>query len=183
ARLGDPPLAEVALAAPTGKAADRLQASLRAALGGVAEPADADRALLAGPLAASTLHRLLSYSPSGELFLRHERNPLAERLVIVDESSMLDLVLAERLLRSLPASGRLVLLGDAQQLPSVEAGAVFRDLVQAAEGTGRVARLTRSWRMDPNDPAGSAILAFAKTIATGDDAADETAAPRHSGAH
>lgn len=169
ARLGEPALGEVALAAPTGKAADRLQGSLRAALAGVVDPADADRRLLAEPLAASTLHRLLSYSPTGERFLRHERNPLAERLVLVDESSMLDLVIAERLLRSLPAGGRLVLLGDAQQLPSVEAGAVFRDLVQAAEGTCRVARLTRSWRMDPSDPAGSAILAFAKTIATGDD--------------
>jgi len=167
ARLADPPIAEVALAAPTGKAADRLQASLRAALAAVADPAPADLALLAAPLTASTLHRLLSYSPSGEYFRRHERNPLAERLVIVDESSMLDLGLAERLLRSLPAGGRLVLLGDASQLPSVDAGAVFRDLVAAAGGGGRVARLTRSWRMDPRDPAGSAILSLASTIANG----------------
>src|SRR6185503_7944095 len=91
----------------------------------------------------------------------------AERLVIVDESSMLDLTLAERLLRSLPAGGRLVLLGDARQLPSVDAGAVFRDLVAAATGSGRVAVLTRSWRMDPSDAAGSAILAFADAIAAG----------------
>ncbi len=130
-------------------------------------PPTADAALLAAPLAASTLHRLLSYSPSGEYFRRHERNPLAERLVIVDESSMLDLTLAERLLRSLPAAGRLVLLGDARQLPSVEAGAVFRDLVTAARGSGRVAVLTRSWRMDPGDPAGSSILALAESIAAG----------------
>jgi exodeoxyribonuclease V alpha subunit len=167
ARMGDPLVSEVALAAPTGKAADRLQGSLRAALTAVADPAAADAALLAAPLAASTLHRLLSYSPSGEYFRRHERNPLAERLVIVDESSMLDLTLAERLLRSLPAGGRLVLLGDARQLPSVEAGAVFRDLVAAAGGGGRVAVLTRSWRMDARDPAGSSILALAESIAAG----------------
>jgi exodeoxyribonuclease V alpha subunit len=167
ARLGDPPLVEVALAAPTGKAADRLQGSLRAALAAIADPAAADAALLASPLAASTLHRLLSYSPTGEYFRRHERNPLAERLVIVDESSMLDLTLAERLLRSLAPLGRLVLLGDARQLPSVEAGAVFRDLVAAASGSGRVAVLTRSWRMDPRDAAGSAILSLANAIAAG----------------
>ena len=167
ARLADPPLIEIALAAPTGKAADRLQGSVRAALAAIADPGEADAALLASPLVASTLHRLLSYSPTGEYFRRHERNPLAERLVIVDESSMLDLTLAERLLRSLPAGGRLVLLGDARQLPSVEAGAVFRDLVAAASGSGRVAMLKRSWRMDPGDPAGSAILAFADAIAAG----------------
>jgi exodeoxyribonuclease V alpha subunit len=176
ARLGEPALDAIALAAPTGKAADRLQGSLRAALGSVADPAEADRRLLAGSPAASTLHRLLAYSPTGELFLRHERNPLAEQLVLVDESSMLDLALAERLLRSLPAGGRLVLLGDAQQLPSVEAGAVFRDLVQAAAASGRVARLTRSWRMDPGDPAGSAILSFARAIAAGEAAALPAAA-------
>ncbi|HET9766747.1 MAG TPA: AAA family ATPase, partial [Thermoanaerobaculia bacterium] len=167
ARLGEPTVGEIALAAPTGKAADRLQGSLRAALAAVADPAAADAALTAAPLAASTLHRLLSYSPSGEYFRRHERNPLAERLVIVDESSMLDLTLAERLLRSLPAAGRLVLLGDARQLPSVEAGAVFRDLVAAASSSGRVAVLTKSWRMDPRDPAGSSILAIAESIAAG----------------
>lgn len=167
ARLGDPPRVEVALAAPTGKAADRLQGSLRAALAAVADPSEADAELLASPLAASTLHRLLSYSPTGEYFRRHERNPLAERLVIVDESSMLDLTLAERLLRSLAPGGRLVLLGDARQLPSVDAGAVFRDLVAAASGSGRVAVLTRSWRMDPRDTAGSAILSLANAIAAG----------------
>lgn len=167
ARLADPPLTEIALAAPTGKAADRLQGSIRAALAGVGDPAEADCRLVAAAPSAATLHRLLSYSPSGERFLRHERSPLGERLVLVDESSMLDLSLADRLLRSLPAGGRLVLLGDAQQLPSVEAGAVFRDLVQAAAGSGRVARLTRSWRIDESDPAGSAIFTLAARIASG----------------
>jgi exodeoxyribonuclease V alpha subunit len=179
ARLEDPPLTEVALAAPTGKAADRLQGSLRTALASITDPADADRRLLAAPPAATTVHRLLSYSPAGERFLRHERNPLSERLVLVDESSMLDLALAERLVRSLPAEGRLVLLGDARQLPSVEAGAVFRDLVDATSGTGRVARLTHSWRMDPSDAAGSAILAFAGAIASGDLPSALEGATRH----
>jgi exodeoxyribonuclease V alpha subunit len=167
ARLGDPPLAQIALAAPTGKAADRIRASLVAALQAVAEPAPADRALLAALPGAVTLHRLLSYSPAGERFRHHERNPLGERLVIVDESSMIDLQLADHLLRSLPADGRLVLLGDARQLPAVEAGAVLRDLVAAPAAAPRVARLTRSYRMDAGDPAGRRILALAERVASG----------------
>ena len=168
ARLGDPQLSAVALAAPTGKAADRLQGSIAASLAAIADPAPADRDLMAALPPAVTLHRLLSYSPSGERFRHHERNPLAERLVIVDESSMIDLPLFDHLLRSLPAGGSLVLLGDARQLPSVEAGAAFRDLVESPAAASRVSRLTRSWRMDPADPAGSAILALAGRIAMGD---------------
>ena len=179
ARLGDPPLAAVALAAPTGKAADRLQGSIAASLAAIADPSPADRELMAALPPAVTLHRLLSYSPSGERFRHHERNPLSERLVLVDESSMVDLPLADHLLRSLPPGGSLVLLGDARQLPSVEAGAAFRDLVEAPAAAGRVARLTRRWRMDPSDPAGSAILALAGRIAAGDlGALDEVAERR-----
>jgi exodeoxyribonuclease V alpha subunit len=91
---------------------------------------------------------------------------------------MLDLPLADHLLRSLPAEGSLVLLGDAQQLPSVEAGAVFRDLVEAPAAAPRVARLTRSWRMDAADPAGSSILGFAGRVAGG--ALGELDVPRRS---
>ena len=72
--------------------------------------------------------------------------------MIVDESSMLDLALAERLLRSLPAGGRLVLLGDAQPAALGRGRArCSATWSQAAGGSGRVARLTRSWRMDPSD--------------------------------
>jgi exodeoxyribonuclease V alpha subunit len=168
ARLGEPPLSQVALAAPTGKAADRIRASVVAALEAVREPADADLRLQASPPPALTLHRLLSYSPAGERYRHHERNPLAERLVIVDESSMMDLALADHLLRSLPRDGRLVLLGDARQLPSVEAGAVLRELVAAPAARPRVARLRHSWRMDAGDPTGRAILGLAGRVAAGD---------------
>jgi exodeoxyribonuclease V alpha subunit len=167
ARLGEPGLAQVALAAPTGKAADRIRASVLAALRAVGEPASADLALLAAPPQAATLHRLLSYSPAGERFRHHERNPLGERLVLVDESSMMDLALTDHLLRSLPAGGRLVLLGDARQLPSVDAGAVLRDLVDAPGAAPRVARLRHSFRMDSGDPGGRAILRFAQHVAEG----------------
>ena len=75
-----------------------------------------------------TLHRLLGYSRRTGRFMHHENNRLAERVVIVDEGSMIDLALMERLVRSLRDGSRLILLGDAHQLPSVEAGDVLRDL-------------------------------------------------------
>jgi exodeoxyribonuclease V alpha subunit len=169
ARLDASLLGRIALAAPTGRAADRMHGSLRRALERVSDPAGADAALLAALPPAATLHRLLAYSPSGERFRRHQGNPLAEELVVVDESSMLDLDLTDRLLRALPPTGRLVLLGDAAQLPSVEAGALFRDLVAAAAemAPARLARLTHSYRMDPGDPAGASILAVAEAVLAG----------------
>jgi exodeoxyribonuclease V alpha subunit len=112
-----------------------------------------------------TLHRLLGWSPS-RLGFRHRRdNPLAERLVIVDESSMIDVFLMERLASALLPDARLVLLGDAEQLPSVAAGAVFRDLGRA----GRVpaVALTKSHRMDPSRPEGFNILSVAGRVNEG----------------
>lgn len=90
--------------------------------------------------------------------------------MVVDEASMLDLELADRLLEALEADTRLVLLGDADQLPSVEAGAVLRDLVGSL-GPAEIHRLTQSFRMDPRDPAGRAVLMAARALRAGDAAA------------
>ncbi|MFW6050067.1 MAG: ATP-dependent DNA helicase [Myxococcota bacterium] len=162
ARVGDPPLEAVALAAPTGKAADRMRQSVAIALRRLVEPAFADRELLREPPPALTLHRLLGYSPRSGRYRYHERNPIQARFVVVDESSMIDLQLMDRLLRALPEEARLVLLGDARQLPSVEAGAVFRDL--CGVGGERMIELKRSYRMDASDPAGRRILLAAQRI-------------------
>ncbi len=102
----------LALAAPTGKAADRLRSSVAAALASVADPALADLSLELPP--AQTLHRLLGYSPNGR-FRQHEHHRLSARLVIVDEASMIDLGLMDQLARALPPESTLVLLGDADQ--------------------------------------------------------------------
>lgn len=161
ARLGVPPAA-VALAAPTGKAANRLEEAVRAGLAGLATRAPADDALAAALPPAETLHRLLGYAPRAGLYHHHENNRLAARVVIVDESSMIALPLMERLLRALADEATLVLLGDADQLPSVEAGAVFRDLGPLA------VRLAQSHRMDPTRPAGRQILAAAQAVNGGD---------------
>jgi exodeoxyribonuclease V alpha subunit len=169
AQLGLAPEA-IALAAPTGKAAHRMDASLRGQLRGVLEQDALDAELLGRLAPARTLHRLLGYSPTQDRYLHHAQNLLPCGAVLIDEASMVDLFLMERLLRALPVEARLVLLGDAEQLPSVDAGAVFRDLVapaDAAAGDLRVGagvRLTQSYRMNPADPDGRNILAVAQAI-------------------
>jgi exodeoxyribonuclease V alpha subunit len=161
---------EVALAAPTGKAAKRLGDSIRAGREQIKKPApaDLDLAAVAEP---RTLHRLLGFSPTTSTFRYHENNRLAERVLIVDESSMIDLALMERLVRSLRDDSRLILLGDADQLPSVEAGTVLRDLLLADEGLkdrgGRCVRLKQSHRMRADDADGANLLAVAHAFKDG----------------
>ncbi|HWN69051.1 MAG TPA: exodeoxyribonuclease V subunit alpha, partial [Haliangium sp.] len=185
-RLGES-VDALALAAPTGKAAHRMGASIRQALLAVPDRGAMDDELLAGGLEPQTLHRLLGYVPGMDRFRHHENNPLRASTVIVDEASMIDLELMERLLRAVPSETRLVLLGDADQLPSVDAGAVLRDLMlagterssttggpDATSGPGSAGfalRLTHSYRMDPRNPAGRAILGAAGAINRGDTAA------------
>jgi exodeoxyribonuclease V alpha subunit len=161
ARLGVPAGA-VALAAPTGKAANRLEEAIRHGLARLPSPsAPADAELARAAPAAQTLHRLLGWSPRRGSFAHHQNNRLAHQAVIVDESSMIDLALMERLVRSVADDARLVLLGDADQLPSIEAGAVFRDLAPLAH------RLARSHRVDPGAAAGRDLAAFARGVREG----------------
>lgn len=117
----------VALAAPTGKAAQRMQEALTARRD---LPETVRRAL---PEAAVTLHRLLGVLPEsaeqvGRRFRHHAGNPLPYDLIVVDEASMIDLSMATQLLEAVPESARLILLGDKDQLAAVEAGAVFGEL-------------------------------------------------------
>jgi exodeoxyribonuclease V alpha subunit len=175
-RLGVP-VESIALAAPTGKAAKRLEESIRKSLASVQRRDASDEAILAGCPTPKTLHRLLGFSPASGRFRQHENNRLSEQVVIVDECSMIDLFLMDQLVRSVADGARLVLLGDADQLPSVEAGAVFRDLLppdSVSPGDPRrraVVRLTRSYRMDPSDPAGRSILSAARLVNEGQGAA------------
>jgi exodeoxyribonuclease V alpha subunit len=125
---------DVALAAPTGKAAARMREALREALDEGAKPALAlpseARDHLRG-LPAHTLHRLLGIRSDGTC--RHDKsNPLPADLVVIDEVSMVDLALMRRLVEAVREDARLVLLGDRDQLASVEAGSVLADLVDAA---------------------------------------------------
>ncbi len=129
--LAQQPEIRIALAAPTGKAAARMQEAIRAAKDRVALP-DAVRARI--PDEASTIHRLLGARP-GSSRLRHDRSrPLALDALVVDEASMVDLALMAKLVAALPTAARLVVLGDRDQLASVEAGAVLADLCGATPG-------------------------------------------------
>ena len=119
----------IALTAPTGKAAARLQEAVEGAQRGE-QFDDADRGRL-GELTASTLHRLLGWRPDSRTRFRHHRgNKLPHDVVVVDETSMVSLTLMARLVEAVRPDARLILVGDPDQLASVEAGAVLFDLVQ-----------------------------------------------------
>ena len=124
------PMDAVAIAAPTGKAAQRLADAIARALAAPARDIAAAALGLIAPV-PQTLHRLLGWSPTRGRFAHHENDPMPYRVVIVDEASMIDLAMMDRLFRALRDDARLVLFGDADQLPSVEAGTVFRDLCAA----------------------------------------------------
>jgi len=169
ARIGSPPLESMALAAPTGKAADRMRQAIANHLGAISDCGEADRRLAESCPPSSTLHRLLRYSPGQDRFWHNENNPLSEQFVIIDESSMIDLAMMDRLLGALQPGARVVFLGDADQLPSIDTGAVLRDLCHsgAANKKGRVVVLQKSYRAREEDSGGSKILEVAAAINAG----------------
>jgi exodeoxyribonuclease V alpha subunit len=151
----------IALTAPTGKAAARLQEAVQQE---VAKLDVVDRARL-GELQAMTLHRLLGSRPDSASRFRHDRgNRLPHDVIVVDETSMVSLTMMARLLEAVRPHARLVLVGDADQLASVEAGAVLADLVDglSARADVRVAALRTSHRF------GAAIGFLAEAIRVGD---------------
>jgi len=115
----------VGLAAPTGKAAAKLQESIKLAK---KKLNCSDNTKDAIPEEASTIHRLLGSLPDSPYFRHNAENPLSFDAVIVDEASMVDLALMSKLVQALPLQTRLILLGDKDQLASVEAGAVLGDI-------------------------------------------------------
>src|SRR5690554_2003613 len=133
----------IALAAPTGRAAERMAESVRHAV--QALPAlGVDEALCAQlPTAGTTLHRLLGTIPDSPSFRHHTDNPLPFDVVVVDEASMIDLPLMAKLVEAVPDGARLVLLGDPDQLPSVEAGDVLAGILSAANAPPVGARHAR----------------------------------------
>lgn len=131
----DRPL-RIRLAAPTGKAAARLSTSITSQL--------AKHDLQGIPGDVSTVHRLLGPIRNSRFFRHHAGNPLPVDVVVVDEASMVDVELMALLLDALPVHARLILLGDKDQLASVEAGAVLGSLCQRA-GQAHYTQSTRQW--------------------------------------
>ncbi len=129
----------IALAAPTGKAAARLKQSIDKALNELADKVGSTlplRELTLRMGAARTLHSLLGARPDTRAFAHHRGNPLDVDVLIVDEASMVHLEMMASLLDALPPSATLILLGDKDQLASVEAGAVLGDLCHNAGAGG-----------------------------------------------
>ncbi|OMC01626.1 exodeoxyribonuclease V subunit alpha [Mycolicibacterium fortuitum] len=157
ALAGHPPL-RIALAAPTGKAAARLQEAVQLEVDRL-DAVDRDR--ISG-LQATTLHRLLGSRPDTSSRFRHHRgNRLPHDVIVVDETSMVSLTMMARLLEAVRPQTRLLLVGDPDQLASVEAGAVLADLVDGLGSRG-VAALQTSHRF------GESIGALAAAIRAGD---------------
>ena len=173
-----PTFPSIALAAPTGKAAVRMEEALTEALGGL--PTDLAQAL--SGLRATTIHRLLGPLPETRNRFSHDQaNPLPHDVVVIDEASMVSVTLMARLLPALRPQARLILVGDPNQLAPVEAGAVLADIVEAATpappglaavrrtsglpDSGPVVRLRRNYRSTPT------IAALASAVLAGDEAA------------
>ncbi|MBV5326208.1 MAG: exodeoxyribonuclease V subunit alpha [Chlorobium sp.] len=156
----------IAMAAPTGKAAARLASSIASLRESLPCSEEVKRAV---PSQVTTIHRLLGTIPNSTGFRHNARNPLPYDAVIVDEASMVDLPLMTALVTALMPKARLILIGDRDQLASVEAGAVLGDICRAAESPGSavegcVTVLERNYRFGD----GSGIAALSRAINNGD---------------
>ncbi len=128
---------KIQLAAPTGKAAARLTESIASAVQRLSVDAKlAELPWSAVQLTAQTLHRLLGSIPGRQQFKHHAANPLPLDVLVVDEASMVDVELMASLLAALPKHAHLILLGDKDQLASVEAGAILAELCKEARAGG-----------------------------------------------
>jgi exodeoxyribonuclease V alpha subunit len=129
----NPQAMRIYLAAPTGKAAARLQEAIKNAREGLNCPEEIKAAI---PAEASTIHRLLKTIPDSPYFRYDAKNPLPADVVVIDEASMVDLALLSKLAQAVPPAARLILLGDKDQLASVEAGAALGDICDTGNDHG-----------------------------------------------
>lgn len=161
---GDGATPRIALAAPTGKAAARMGESIAGAAA-LLDGADPELADSMRQIKPSTVHRLLGVRTGSAAFRHNASDPLHHDVVIIDEASMMSLPLTASLLDALGGSTRVILVGDPDQLASVEAGSVLADLVAAVGPTSTcVAELTANHRFGD----GSAIAELASAVRAGD---------------
>lgn len=161
---GDGATPRIALAAPTGKAAARMGESIAGAAA-LLDGADPELADSMRQIKPSTVHRLLGVRTGSAAFRHNASDPLHHDVVIIDEASMMSLPLTASLLDALGDSTRVILVGDPDQLASVEAGSVLADLVAAVGPTSTcVAELTANHRFGD----GSAIAELASAVRAGD---------------
>jgi len=166
----------ILLAAPTGKAAIRLLDSLKNAQNKLGLPKELSANM---PTQASTLHKLLGYQPNSTQFKHHSNNPLPADVVIIDEASMIDIAMMAKLLDAIPVSATLILVGDKDQLSSVEIGSVFSDICHGLAGTEHLITLQKNWRFSEHSGIGQLAKAvnnneadFALSLLASDDLTD-----------
>ena len=161
---------DIHFAAPSGKAADRLRESIGENFEMLAKDAQNDSVVLRLKNVDnySTLHRLLSYNPQTNSFRYSEKTPFAENSIfIIDEASMIDLSLFASFMQALPKKNyRLYILGDRDQLPSVEAGAVLGEILGLDKNS--IVELTESNRFDNNSNIGRLSRFIQKKLGEGD---------------
>ena len=154
---------EILLGAPTGRAAQRMTEAIQYNINTIRGPSEDDKGLL--NLKGSTLHKILRYRSYDHGFYYGEGNPLPASVIILDEVSMVDVVMMEKFLRAVdPTRTKLIFLGDKDQLPSVEAGAVFAEMsdgIRAERFKGRLTVLEKVYR------SGANLLRLAKQINQG----------------
>lgn len=175
----------IRIAAPTGKAAQRLVQALRSGKTSLRSHAAAPLSAQWHPLLdaipdadALTMHRLLGYQPWRNAFRRGVHDPIAADVVVVDEASMIDLAMLRTLLAAVKPDATLILVGDADQLTSVATGSVLMDIVAALESraAGDVVRLRHSFRAEQQ------LVAFNDAVRTGDGDAMRAAIAASAGA-
>ncbi|MBW1784138.1 MAG: exodeoxyribonuclease V subunit alpha [Deltaproteobacteria bacterium] len=155
---------EILLGAPTGRAAQRMTEAIQYNISTIREPSDGDKQLLY--LKGSTLHKMLRYRSRNHDFFYGETHPLPASVIILDEVSMVDVVMMEQFLRAVnPSRTRLILLGDKDQLPSVEAGAVFTEMIP--DGTRAERFKDRLMLLETVYRSGKNLLDLAKKINKG----------------
>ena len=162
-RTGTKP-SQIILGAPTGRAAQRMTEAILTGIASVQEPSSGDLSLR--DLKGATLHKILKYSGHGNDFHHRASNPLKASVVVLDEVSMVDLVMLEKFLQAVdPSTTRLIFLGDKDQLPSVEAGAVFAEMIpdgdKAEKFRERLVVLENVYR------SGTKLLGLARSINSG----------------
>ncbi len=149
---------KVLLAAPTGKAAIRMLDSIRDAQTGLGLAEEASALM---PSEASTIHKLLGYQHGSVNFKHNRNNPLNADVVLVDEASMIDIALMSKLVEAVPAHAKLILIGDKDQLSSVETGSVFADMYSGLENddSEHLVTLKKNWRFAEDSDIGQSAIA------------------------
>ncbi len=146
----------IALAAPTGKAAIRMLDSIR----NEQQTLDLDEQVVQHmPDHASTLHKLLGFIPQSVMFKHNSNNPLNADVVLVDEASMVDIALMSKLVDAVPQDAKLILIGDKDQLASVETGSVFADMCEALADSNNMVTLQKNWRFAKDSGIGQLAIA------------------------